>query len=160
MFQQNRREFLNAARLIGTGLAAGSFLPEAVAAIKGKQQSVTIPTHEFFGDIEERIDLPASWEVNVMKMAGHDAVPLSQEEMRRRMRSPIFDGHHLVFPNLDVGIVKTRVDEPRLLSVVALQMVCALKVLSPFFGAPKLEARCPEQWWLDRSLGKSGIVSG
>src|SRR5664280_2880405 len=89
MFQQNRREFLNAARLIGTGLAAGSFLPEAVAAIKGKQQSVTIPTHEFFGDIEERIDLPASWEVNVMKMAGHDVAPLSQEEMRRRMRSPI-----------------------------------------------------------------------
>src|ERR1039457_4883503 len=89
MFQQNRREFLSAARLIGTGLAAGSFLPEAVAAIKGKQQSVTIPTHEFFGDIEERIDLPASWEVNVMKMAGHDAVPLTREEMRHRIQSPI-----------------------------------------------------------------------
>ena len=96
MLKQNRREFLSrgaaglaSARLIGTGLAAGSFLPEAVAAIKGKQQSVTISTHEFFGDIEERIDLPASWEVNVMKMAGHDAAPLSQEEMRRRIRNPI-----------------------------------------------------------------------
>ena len=96
MFKQNRREFLSrgaeglvSARLIGTGLAAGSFLPEAVAAIKGKAQSVTIPTHEFFGDIEERIELPASWEVNVMKMAGHDAVPLTQDEMRHRIQSPI-----------------------------------------------------------------------
>jgi hypothetical protein len=38
-----------------------------VAAFQGKQQSVTIPTHEFFGDIEERIDLPASWQVNVTR---------------------------------------------------------------------------------------------
>lgn len=96
MLTRNRREFLSiggaglaSARLIGTGLAAGSFLPQAVAALKGEPQSVTIPTHEFFGDIEERIDLPVSWEVNVMKMAGHDAAPLSQDEMRRRIRSPI-----------------------------------------------------------------------
>jgi len=96
MLKRNRREFLSigaaglaSARLIGTGLAAGSFLPRAVAALKDKPQSVTIPTHEFFGDIEERIDLPAAWEVNVMKMAGHDALPLTREEMRRRIQSPI-----------------------------------------------------------------------
>src|ERR1035437_9962224 len=95
MLKQNRREFLSggaaglvSARLIGTGLAAGSFLPEAVAAIKGKQQSVTIPTHEFFGDIEERIDLPASWEVNVMKMAGPEAGAPSQGGRGRRLGSP------------------------------------------------------------------------
>ena len=78
-----------AAHLVGTALAAGSFFPKSVAALQGRQQSVTIPTHEFFGDIEERIDLPASWEVNVMKMAGHDAAPLSPEEIRRRIQNPI-----------------------------------------------------------------------
>jgi lactate racemase len=89
----SRRDFLRvgpaSAPLVGTALAAGSFLPQAVAALQGKQQSVTIPTHEFFGDIEERIDLPASWEVNVMKMAGHDAAPLGPEEIRRRIQNPV-----------------------------------------------------------------------
>ena len=89
----SRRDFLRvgpaSAPLVGTALAAGSFLPKTVAALQGRQQSVTIPTHEFFGDIEERIDLPASWEVNVMKMAGHDAAPLSPEEIRRRIQNPI-----------------------------------------------------------------------
>ena len=89
----SRRDFLRvgpvSAPLVGTALAAGSFLPKTVAALQGRQQSVSIPTHEFFGDIEERIDLPASWEVNVMKMAGHDAAPLSPEEIRRRIQNPI-----------------------------------------------------------------------
>ena len=92
----SRRSFLRqggagvaSARLIGAAMAPAMFLPDAVAALQGKQQSVAIPTHEFFGDIEERIDLPASWELNVMKMAGHDAPALSPEEIRRRIQSPI-----------------------------------------------------------------------
>ena len=59
----------------------------ALAAGSNKQQSVAIPTPEFFGYVEERIDLPASCEVNVMKMAGHDAAPLASVEIRRRIPS-------------------------------------------------------------------------
>ena len=68
-------------------LYAGS--AAALAAASPKSQPLTIPTHEFFGDIEERIDLPASWQVNVMKMAGHDAVPLTPDQIRRRIQTPI-----------------------------------------------------------------------
>jgi nickel-dependent lactate racemase len=65
------------------------FLPDAVAAVKGARQSVVIPTHEHFGDIDERLDFPRSWEVKVLKMAGHDAPVLSPEEIRRKIQSPI-----------------------------------------------------------------------
>jgi nickel-dependent lactate racemase len=88
----NRRQFFQAggaARLIGSALAPGMFVSDAVAALKGAQNTVVLPTHEHFGDIEERVDFPRSWEVNVMKMAGHDAPVLSREEMRRRLGDPI-----------------------------------------------------------------------
>ncbi len=83
-----RRQFLQAAsgglataRLIGTATAPGFFLADAVAALKGAKQSVVIPTHEHYGDLEERLDFPANWQLNVMKMAGHDAPVLSQDEV-------------------------------------------------------------------------------
>ncbi len=91
----NRREFLAggaglaSARLIGTALAPGMFLSDAVAALKGAKQSVTIPTHEHFGDLDERLDFPRAWEVNVLKMAGHDAPVLSPDEIRQRLQNPI-----------------------------------------------------------------------
>lgn len=91
-----RRQFFQAAggglataRLIGTAAAPGFFLADAVAALKGAKQSVVIPTHEHYGDLDERLDFPAAWQLNVMKMAGHDAPVLSQEEIRRRLQSPI-----------------------------------------------------------------------
>jgi len=82
-----RREFFP--RLIGTALAPGFFLSDAVAALKGAKQSVVIPTHEHYGDIDERLDFPASWQVNLMKMAGHDAPVLSPEEIRKHLQSPM-----------------------------------------------------------------------
>jgi nickel-dependent lactate racemase len=91
-----RRTFLLAAgaglgssRLIGTALGSGSFLSDSVNSLKGSRQSVSIPTHEFRGDIEERIDLPASWEVNMMKMAGHGAPKLSSDQILERLHNPI-----------------------------------------------------------------------
>jgi lactate racemase len=92
----NRRRFLLATglgiaspRLIGTALAAGSNLPESVPLLKGSRKSVVIPTHEHYGDIEERIDFPAEWDVQEMRMAGHDAPELPPREILRRIRQPI-----------------------------------------------------------------------
>ena len=71
----NRRTFLGGlgmeVPLIGTALASGPYQPTAVAALKGSAKSVIIPTHEFAGDLDERLDFPADWEINVMNMAGH-----------------------------------------------------------------------------------------
>lgn len=75
--------------LIGTALSSGPFAPDSVAALKGASKSVVIATHEFRGDLDERLDFPASWDVQVMKMAGHDAPVLTAAEVRRRLQAPI-----------------------------------------------------------------------
>jgi nickel-dependent lactate racemase len=74
---------------MGTAAASGVFQPTAVAALKGKSQSLVLPTHEHFGDLEERIDLPAAWEVQLVKMAGDGAPALSRDEIRRRIQAPV-----------------------------------------------------------------------
>jgi nickel-dependent lactate racemase len=96
MSKASRREFLQTAggglataRLIGTALAPGMFRRDAVAALKGASQSVAVPTHEHWGDIEERLDFPAAWQIHVMNMAGHNAPALSPEAIRRKIQAPI-----------------------------------------------------------------------
>jgi hypothetical protein len=61
--------------LVGTALVAG----------KGSARSVVIPTHEWVGDVDERLDFPGSWEVNVLNMKGHNAPVLTQEEIRKQL---------------------------------------------------------------------------
>jgi lactate racemase len=91
----DRRSFLQgagaltAARLIGTALAPGMFLPVAAKTLKGSAKSVVIPTHEHFGDREERLDFPAAWEINVQEMDGSKAPVLSRDEVRKRIQAPI-----------------------------------------------------------------------
>ncbi len=92
----NRREFLLAAglglglpHLIGTSLSAEKHLHDSVSSLKGNCKSVQILTHEFRGDIEERLDFPAAWEVKVMKMAGHGAPKISSEQIVEQLRNPV-----------------------------------------------------------------------
>jgi len=80
----NRRELL-----IGMALAPGTGLPNKVSALRGAARSVLIPTHEFAGEIDERLDFPAAWEINVMRMRGHDARVLTSEEIRQQLDKPI-----------------------------------------------------------------------
>ena len=59
MPSSSRRDFLRAAGsvpLIGTALAPAPYQPKKVAALKGSVKSVVIPTHEFAGDLEERLE--------------------------------------------------------------------------------------------------------
>jgi nickel-dependent lactate racemase len=91
----SRREFIkiagNAAAvpLIGTAMAAANLNPTQVEALKGSAKSVVIPTHEFYGNIDERLDFPADWEINVMNMKGYGAPVLTQTQIDRELAKPI-----------------------------------------------------------------------
>jgi len=91
----NRRSFLGrmgtlgCTPLIGTAMAAGSSQPTTVPALKGSAKSVIIPTHEFAGDLDERLDFPADWDINVMHMAGHNTPVLTPRQIAEHLDKPI-----------------------------------------------------------------------
>jgi hypothetical protein len=75
----SRRDFLKITcgtagiPLIGTTLITASNQPIQSASLKGSAKSVVIPTHEFFGNLDERLDFPAEWKINAMNMKGYGA---------------------------------------------------------------------------------------
>jgi nickel-dependent lactate racemase len=75
--------------LIGTAFAKGLYQPTSLAALKGSARSVIIPTHEYAGEIDERLDFPADWEVHVVNMAGHNAPVLTQQQIAIALDKPI-----------------------------------------------------------------------
>ena len=91
----SRRDFLRAAGttavvpLIGTARAWGAGRSTRVAALKGSARSVVIPTHEFYGNLDERLDFPADWEINVMNMRGHAAPALTTGQIEESLSKPI-----------------------------------------------------------------------
>ena len=42
-------------------MTAAPFQPQSVKALKGSGKSVVIPTHEFAGDLDERLEFPPHW---------------------------------------------------------------------------------------------------
>jgi nickel-dependent lactate racemase len=95
-----RRDILMGARymaatpLIGTALAQSAYQVKAVSQLKGSAKSVVIPTHEFAGPngapwMEERIDFPASWDIHVMDMAGHNLPVLTAQQIADQCAQPI-----------------------------------------------------------------------
>ena len=91
----SRRSFIKGAGtagtipLIGTALAAGSGQPTKVAALKGSAHSVVIPTHEFTGNLDERLDFPVDWKLNVMRMKGEGDTPLTPQQITAAIQKPI-----------------------------------------------------------------------
>jgi lactate racemase len=91
----SRRDFLKTAGsvaavpLIGTAMAAAFDQPTRVAALKGSAKSVVIPTHEFYGNIDERLDFPSDWEINVMNMKGYGAPVLTTSQIAQELSKPI-----------------------------------------------------------------------
>ena len=65
------------------------FLADAAQTLGGAAKSVVIPTHEHWGDIEERLDFPAAWDIHLQEMAGHGAHVMTREEIRQRIVTPI-----------------------------------------------------------------------
>ena len=92
----DRRKFLKMAAgaagsvpLIGTARALGAGLPMRAESIKGPVKSVVIPTHEWAGDTDERLDFPGDWNVQVMEMKGANAPVLSSQQIGSRFEQPI-----------------------------------------------------------------------
>jgi len=69
--------------------AAASGRPTQVSQLKGSAKSVVIPTHEFYGNLDERLDFPADWDVNVMNMKGHGAPVLTEPQIARDLARPV-----------------------------------------------------------------------
>ena len=94
--QLGRREFL---RRAGVGVAALGSAPvwswaserkgPPTGVMKAEGGWASIPTREHFGDIEERLEIPSSWDLTVYRMAGHQAPVLSAEQIRQRIEAPI-----------------------------------------------------------------------
>ena len=90
----NRREFFGAAAklgavpLVGTALAGAPYQAKTTPKTAGGK-SIVIPTHESAGNLDERIDFPPGWDVNVMNMAGYNQTPLTPQELARQMGAPI-----------------------------------------------------------------------
>ncbi len=90
----SRRDFLKAAGaaavpLIGTVLGAEANQPMRVAALKGSAKSAVIPTHEFSGNLDERLDFPADWDVQIMNMKGHGAPALTPAQIAAGLGKPV-----------------------------------------------------------------------
>lgn len=52
-------------------------------------QKVTMRVNAFFGDDEIELALPDNWDVQECRMAGHDATPLTDDQMRDAVRNTI-----------------------------------------------------------------------
>ena len=88
----SRRAFLSSSglgllagssRLSGVGLAESILTPDP-----DQYQSISLTTHEWFGDTDERLDLPRDWGVDTQHMAGHNKPVLSAEDIRQRINQP------------------------------------------------------------------------
>ena len=54
-----------------------------------KSPKVVVPILAWYGDEELELEFPASWDVTVCRMKGHDARPLSDDSIRKAFASPI-----------------------------------------------------------------------
>jgi nickel-dependent lactate racemase len=77
------------AKLIGTTVTVGGAPTNDAPEIGGDVKRIAIRTHEHYGDVWERLDFPAIWDVQVQTMAGHDAPVLGHAEIQDRLHSPI-----------------------------------------------------------------------
>ncbi|MGC2108188.1 MAG: lactate racemase domain-containing protein [Candidatus Korobacteraceae bacterium] len=75
--------------LIGTATALLPSQPTHASSIKGSAKSVVIPTHEWMGDLNERLDFPGDWEIEVQEMKGANAPVLSAQQIGNRLDQPI-----------------------------------------------------------------------
>jgi len=55
----------------------------------GKNGWTSIPTREHYGDIEERLQIPPSWDLTVYHTAGANAPVLTADQIRQRVETPV-----------------------------------------------------------------------
>jgi len=75
----SRRRFLG-------GLCAGAVAWPAAGAA---HQTLTLRTHEWFGDRLEEFKFPAGWRISVQHMKGYQTAPLAAGEIARAVQTPL-----------------------------------------------------------------------
>jgi nickel-dependent lactate racemase len=75
--------------LIGTALAAAPYQPTRASSLKGSAKSVVIPTHEWAGELDERLDFPGDWEIEVLQMKGYQVPVLTPQQIGNSLDKPI-----------------------------------------------------------------------
>ncbi len=90
----DRRMFLKLAGaagfvpLIGTSTVSALSQPTHAPSAKGSAKSVIIPTHEWCGDLDERLDFPGDWEIEVRNMKGYKTPVLTPQQIARQLERP------------------------------------------------------------------------
>jgi len=74
-----RRDFL-----AGAAAGAGGAQPRRRGA-----SAIELRTHEWFGDRLERFEFPPGWRISVQHMKGHLARPLTPDQIRQAVESPV-----------------------------------------------------------------------
>ena len=74
--------------LIGTSTVAALSQPTHAPSAKGSAKSVIIPTHEWCGDLDERLDFPGDWEIEVLDMKGAKTPALSSQQIAKQLERP------------------------------------------------------------------------
>ena len=64
-------------------------LAQNVQRPSGDYQSITVNTHEFNGDIEERLDFPKAWSIQTVEMTGAKSPVLTPAQILDRIQNPI-----------------------------------------------------------------------
>ncbi len=92
-YKSSRREFIGktgAGFLIGTAFQPGIGLAQTNGSSNSdRYKSVIINTHEWDGDIEERLDLPKGWNVRENHIAGYKSPIFYKEDIRHSLQYPI-----------------------------------------------------------------------
>ena len=89
-----RREFLGKAGvgglLIGNAFNRGIGLAQEIQKPDtDRYQSLFLTTHVWFGDFDERLDLPKDWEMNIHHMPGNNRPVLTKAQISERIKNPI-----------------------------------------------------------------------
>lgn len=92
-YRIGRREFIGKTGmglLVGSAFRSGTGISETIQTPDtDRYQSVSINTHEWNGDIEERLDFPKGWDIKMQHIAGYNSPILSKEDIRDRLQNPI-----------------------------------------------------------------------
>ncbi|MFQ5928114.1 MAG: lactate racemase domain-containing protein, partial [Acidobacteriota bacterium] len=88
----DRRRFMalagtGVASVVGTSILTPYGWSRSPGAADGN--TVTIRTHEHFGDIEEQLVFPGTWELQVPHMKGHGRPALTPAQIRQKLDQPI-----------------------------------------------------------------------
>ena len=91
--KSSRRKFLSKSGLgllIGYAFDSRTGLAQTVKTPNTDRfQSVNLTTHEWHGDIKERIDFPRDWKIDVRDMAGYNSPVLTSSEIIKLINNPV-----------------------------------------------------------------------